>query len=109
MSACFRQRVITFFLERKLLNERLAKNMVEWTHSGFSVDYASIRIPAGSAKTREALAQYIVRPPVSLGHRSLSRCRLIRTYGLRHSPPLATPLRSRHGAFVLAIRQKGKL
>ena len=27
---------------------------------------ASIRIPAGSAKTPEALAQYIVRPPVSL-------------------------------------------
>jgi hypothetical protein len=39
--------------------------MLEWTHSGFSLD-ASIRIPAGSAKTREALAQYIVRPPVSL-------------------------------------------
>ena len=36
--------------------------MLEWTHSGFSLD-ASIRIPAGSAKTREALAQYIVRPP----------------------------------------------
>ncbi len=77
MSGCFRQRVIAFFLERKLLNERLAKNMVNWAHSGFSVD-ASIRIPAGSAKTREALAQYIpgptagrrpargVRPPVSL-------------------------------------------
>jgi hypothetical protein len=27
-------------------------------------------------------------------------------YGLRHSPPLATPLHSRRGAFVLAIRQK---
>jgi hypothetical protein len=27
---------------------------------------ASIRLPAGSAKTREALAQYIVRPPISL-------------------------------------------
>jgi hypothetical protein len=65
MSGCFRQRVIAFFLERKLLNERLARNMLDWTHSGFSVD-ASIRIPAGSAKTREALAQYIVRPPVSL-------------------------------------------
>jgi len=65
MSSCFRQRVITFFLERKLLNERLARNMLDWTHSGFSVD-ASILIPAGSAKTREALAQYIVRPPVSL-------------------------------------------
>jgi hypothetical protein len=65
MSGCFRQRVIAFFLERKLLNERLAKNMLDWTHSGFSVD-DSIRIQAGSAKTREALAQYIVRPPVSL-------------------------------------------
>ena len=40
--------------------------MLEWTHSGFSLD-ASIRIPAGSAKTREALAQYIVRPPISEG------------------------------------------
>jgi len=67
MSGCFRQRVVAFFLERKLLNERLAKNMLGWTHSGFSVD-ASIRIPAGSAATREALAQYIVRPPVSLQH-----------------------------------------
>ena len=35
MSRCFRQRVIAFFLERKLLNERLAKNMLDWTHSGF--------------------------------------------------------------------------
>ncbi len=39
--------------------------MVQWAHSGFSVD-ASVRIPASSAKAREALAQYIVRPPVSL-------------------------------------------
>ena len=65
MSACFRQRVIAFFLERKLLNERLAKNMVEWTHSGSQWTHRSA-FPAGSAKTREALAQYIVRPPVSL-------------------------------------------
>jgi hypothetical protein len=67
MSACFRQRVVVFFLERKLLNERLGRSMLEWTHSGFSVD-ASIRLPAGSSKTREALAQYIVRPPLSLQH-----------------------------------------
>lgn len=61
----FRQRVIAFFLQRKLLNERLAKSMVQWTHSGFSVD-SSVRIPAGSTKAREALSQYIVRPPISL-------------------------------------------
>jgi hypothetical protein len=57
--------VIAFFLERKLLDQRLAKNMLDWTHSGFSVE-ASIRISATSTRTREALAQYIVRAPVSL-------------------------------------------
>lgn len=81
MSACFRPRVIAFFLQRKLLNERLAKCML-WIRSGFSVD-ASIRIPAGSTETRQALARYIVRPRVSLQklldeggdeHRGLSRC-----------------------------------
>ena len=65
MSSCFRQRVVGLFLERKLLDERRAKNMLDWTHSGFSVD-ASIRIPATSARTREALAQYVLRAPLSL-------------------------------------------
>jgi hypothetical protein len=68
MSSCFRQRVIAFFLERKLLDERherRAKNMLDGTHSGLSVD-ASIRIPATSARTREALAPYVVRAPLSL-------------------------------------------
>jgi hypothetical protein len=86
MSGCFRQRVIAFFLERKLLNERLARNMLDWTHSGF-------------AKTREALAQYIVRPLVSLQnllvellqHLPDSRRRLIRTYGRYSSRARATP------------------
>lgn len=39
--------------------------MLEWAHAGFSVD-GSVRIPAGSSKTREALSQYIARAPVSL-------------------------------------------
>jgi hypothetical protein len=39
--------------------------LINWRHSGFSVD-ASVRIPAGSSKTREALSQYIARPPLSL-------------------------------------------
>ena len=77
MSSCFRQRVIAFFVEHKLLDEPRAKNMMDWTHSVFSVD-ASVRIPwptagrspargpATSARTREALAQYVVRAPVSL-------------------------------------------
>ena len=42
------------------MNERLAKSMVEWEHSGFSVD-GSVHLAAGSAKAREALAQYFPR------------------------------------------------
>jgi len=61
----FRATVIGFFLERHLIDERLAKNMLDWTHSGFSVDL-TVKIPANSPKTRVALAEYIARPPVSL-------------------------------------------
>jgi Putative transposase len=39
--------------------------MLQWEHSGFSVD-DSVRIPAGSSRTCEALSQYIARAPVSL-------------------------------------------
>jgi hypothetical protein len=57
--------MVAFFLRRSLINERLAKSMLGWTHSGFSLDM-SVKIPASSSRAREALAQYITRPPVSL-------------------------------------------
>ena len=65
LSQYFRSSMVAFFLKRTLLNERLARNMLGWTHSGFSVDL-TVKIPATSSKAREALAQYIARPPVSL-------------------------------------------
>jgi len=65
LSQYFRCTVVGFFLKRELINERLAKNMIDWTHSGFSADL-SVKIPATSPKAREALAQYIARHPVSL-------------------------------------------
>ncbi len=65
MSACFRRRFITLFMQRQLLNERRAKNMVQRTHSGFSAD-SCVRIPAVSTKALEVLSQYIVRPRISL-------------------------------------------
>jgi hypothetical protein len=64
LSQYFRSSMVAFFLKRTL-NERLAKNMLGWTHGGFSVDL-TVKIPASSSKAREALAQYIARPPVSL-------------------------------------------
>jgi hypothetical protein len=65
LSQYFRACMVDFFFKRQLINERLARNMLQWDHSGFSVD-GSVRIPAGSARTREALAQYIARAPLSL-------------------------------------------
>ena len=61
----FRSSIVAYFLKHSLLNERLTRNMLGWTHSGFSVDL-SVKIASTSSKTREALAQYIARPPVSM-------------------------------------------
>jgi len=44
---------------------RLFKNMRDWTHSGLDV-HASIRIPATSSRTQEALAPCVVRAPLSV-------------------------------------------
>jgi hypothetical protein len=61
----FRAMMVAFFLRRQLINERLAKNMLDWTYSGFSVDL-SVCIPATAPKSRVSLAEYIARSPVSL-------------------------------------------
>jgi hypothetical protein len=65
LSQYFRSTVIRFFLQKRLINERLAKSMQNWTHSGFSVDL-SVKIPATSSTARLSLAQYIAPPPLSL-------------------------------------------
>ena len=59
----FRRSIFNLFLEKKLINEPLARNMLSWRHSGFSIDN-SVRILDG--KSRESLAEYISRPPISL-------------------------------------------
>jgi len=61
----FRACMVDFFFQSQLINQRLARNMLQWDHSGFSV-HGYVRVPAGSARTREALSQYIARAPVSL-------------------------------------------
>ena len=61
----FRATVVAFFLQRRLINERLGRNMLDWSNSGFSVEL-SVRVPASSSKTRVSRAESIARPPVSL-------------------------------------------
>jgi hypothetical protein len=65
LTELFRRRVISYFVNKKLLNEKFARNLLSWKHSGFSVDN-SILIPAQDQKARTGLSQYIARHPVSL-------------------------------------------
>jgi len=65
MSEYFRRMIIKFFLDKKLINERFARNLLTWRHSGFSINN-EIRIYGWDEKARENLSQYIARPPISL-------------------------------------------
>jgi hypothetical protein len=38
MVEVFRRRVITLLVDRQLLNEDFARNLLSWKHSGFSPD-----------------------------------------------------------------------
>ena len=63
MTEYFRRTVLEFFTDKKLLTEQFAQNLLAWKHSGFSIDN-SVRIL--DERSRENLAQYLARPPVSL-------------------------------------------
>ncbi len=65
MTECFRRRVIRFFLDKELITEAFASNLLSWKNSGFSID-ASLRLYGSDDKVRESIAQYLVRPPLSL-------------------------------------------
>ena len=63
MTELFGRRVIKLLVDRELLNEDFARNLLSWKHSGFSIDN-SVRILEESSQ--ENLAEYIARPPISL-------------------------------------------
>jgi len=63
LSEIWRRRVIALFLSKGLLNPDFARKLLSWRHSGFSIE-SGTRIYDQEA--RQALSQYIVRPPLSL-------------------------------------------
>ena len=63
MVEVFRRRVIKLLVDREMLNEDFARNLLSWKHSGFSIDN-SVRMLDESSQ--ESLAEYIARPPISL-------------------------------------------
>ncbi|MEE8442050.1 MAG: transposase [Spirochaetia bacterium] len=63
MTEVFRRRVIYLLVEKQLLSEDFARNLLSWRNSGFGIDNS---VRANDVRTQESLAQYISRPPVSL-------------------------------------------
>ena len=63
MTEVFRRRLIWLLVEKKLLAEDFGQNLLSWKNSGFSIDN-SVRLT--DTKSKESLAEYIARPPLSL-------------------------------------------
>ena len=83
MTEVFRRRVIRFFLNRELITEAFASNLLSWKNSGFSID-AKLRLYGSDDKTRESIAQYLVRPPLSLNKIKYEPLNEVSSY---YSPP----------------------
>ncbi len=60
MTEVFRRRVIWLLVEKELLSEEFARNLLSWRNSGFSI---SNSVKIADTRSRESLAQYISRPP----------------------------------------------
>ncbi len=50
MTKYFRRKVIWLFVEKELINQDFARNLLSWKHSGFSIDYANWNSGCISAK-----------------------------------------------------------
>ena len=53
MSEYFRRVAIRFFLKKQLITAHLATSLINWKHSGFSVDYANWN-PSAPRRTIQA-------------------------------------------------------
>ena len=63
MTEVFRRRLIWLLVEKDILAEQFAQNLLSWKNSGFSIDN-SVRL--NDPRSKESLAEYIARPPLSL-------------------------------------------
>ena len=61
----FRKRIIQYFLKTERINKDMARNLLSWKHSGFSIDNSVIIYPHDD-KAKEALAEYMARYSVAL-------------------------------------------
>jgi len=66
LSELFRHRFIEALLRGKLISEKKARQLLGWTHSGFSLDAGEKPVAAHDVDGRRRLAEYLLRAPFSL-------------------------------------------
>jgi hypothetical protein len=66
LTELFRHRFIEALLQEKLISEKKARQLLGWTHSGFSLDAGEKPVAARDADGRRRLAEYLLRAPFSL-------------------------------------------
>ncbi|MDF1852921.1 MAG: transposase [Verrucomicrobiales bacterium] len=66
LSELFRHRFIEALLRGKLISEKKARQLLGWTHSGFSLDAGEKPVAAHDVAGRRRLAEYLLRAPFSL-------------------------------------------
>jgi len=64
MALLFMNKVFTMLIAEEKISESLAQKVASWPHSGFNI-HNGVEIDADDKKGREALAQYIIKAPVS--------------------------------------------
>ena len=66
LSEQFRQRFIATLRREKLISEKRARQLLGWTHSGFSLDAGEKPVASHDVDGRRRLAEYLLRAPFSL-------------------------------------------
>ena len=66
LAELFRHRFLALLRDEKLISERKLRQLLAWTHSGFSLDAGGKPVAPHDVELRKRLAEYLLRAPFSL-------------------------------------------
>jgi hypothetical protein len=66
LAELFRHRFLALLRDEKLISERKLRQLLAWTHSGFSLDAGEKPVAPYDVEGRKRLAEYLLRAPFSL-------------------------------------------
>ena len=66
LAELFRHRFLALLRDEKLISERKLRQLLAWTHSGFSLDAGWKPVAPHDVEGRKRLAEYLLRAPFSL-------------------------------------------